>query len=252
VAAAIRLITDGPYRRIVRWRWLGAPPGCFQANNFTLPDRYPRTFAAVRALLPEKGALAILSYGCSTGEEAIALARTFPDARIRGLDINSANIRRARNQASELKLAGRISFGIAADPRNEPAGAYDAIFCMAVFCSTHLRRNLPPRSEHYLRFEDVEERLGELSRALKPAGLLVFGFSNFRFEDTKLARGFQKVGAIADDIAVELPIYGRDGALLLGHRYKGGIYRKAAALTAEASATEAAGAEAATNGRRDR
>src|SRR3954466_8616884 len=58
----------------------------------------------------------ILDVGCGTGEGTLFLAREFPQARVRGLDISEEMVRRARGKVG-LEPEGRVAFkvGDAAD-----------------------------------------------------------------------------------------------------------------------------------------
>ena len=100
-------------------------PGCHQGPNRTALDRYPEIFAAAAAAAPD--AQRILSFGCSTGEECVTLARYFPNAQIVGTDINPVNLLKARKHRSE-----RIGFVYASDRILTGFGGFDAVFCMTV------------------------------------------------------------------------------------------------------------------------
>jgi ubiquinone/menaquinone biosynthesis C-methylase UbiE len=58
----------------------------------------------------------VLDIGCGTGEGTLFLAREFPQARVRGLDISEEMVRRARGKVG-LEPEGRVAFkvGDAAD-----------------------------------------------------------------------------------------------------------------------------------------
>src|SRR5690242_19616262 len=57
-----------------------------QTTPETAKERYPELFDLAASLVPE--AKRILSFGCSTGEELVALRRRFPTAEIIGVEIN--------------------------------------------------------------------------------------------------------------------------------------------------------------------
>ncbi len=112
-------------------RWC-KPRNLFQVNNCTQGNRYPVLFRLAREKLGDGPALQLLSFGCSTGEEVFTLRKYFPDATIKGIDINPHNI-----SVCEQRLANnpdpKIHFELADSVKREPVAAYDAIFCMAVF-----------------------------------------------------------------------------------------------------------------------
>lgn len=198
--------TDARHTRL----WQRSPEGLFQPFSDTRMDRYPRMFAFARDQLGDGPDRRILSFGCSTGEEVFSLRRHFPQATIRGIDINPRNIARAR---AHLRRQGneRLSFAVATSAVAEGIANHDAIFAMAVFRHGELGHS-PPTCTPLLRFADFEQSLTELVACLKPGGLLFLRHSNFRFQDTKLSAGFDLL--LERPRSPETPLYGRDDALL--------------------------------------
>ena len=150
------------------WLYWTRPKAVFQPFNDTRPDRYPVIFLGVQAALEAPAAndrpLAILSFGCSTGEEVFSLRRYFPAARIKGIDINPANIAIANKRLAEQGDGG-MSFTVADSTRGEAAGEYDVIFCMAVLRHGSLGNPGVTRCDHLLRFADFENAVDDYSRA---------------------------------------------------------------------------------------
>lgn len=190
--------------------WQPPPAGLFQPFATTAMDRYPRLFTFARDRLGDGPDRCILSFGCSTGEEVFSLRRYFPQALIRGIDINPRNITRAR---ASLRHLGddRLSFSIAASAAEEGIGSHDAVFAMAVFRHGELG-DFPPTCSHLLHFAAFEQSLVELSACLKPGGLLFLRHANFRFQDTRPARQFDLL--LERPRNPQTPLYGRDEALL--------------------------------------
>lgn len=190
--------------------WRPPPLGLFQPFATTEMDRYPQLFTFARDRLGDGPDRRILSFGCSTGEEVFSLRRYFPQAQIRGIDINPRNIARAQARLSRMG-DDRLSFTIAASAAGEGIGNHDAVFAMAVFRHGELG-DCPPTCSHLLHFAEFEQSLMELSACLKPGGLLFLRHANFRFQDTVLAQQF--------DLLLErprnprTPIYDVDEALL--------------------------------------
>ena len=153
----------------------------------TRADRYPRLFGAVRAALPEPRA--ILSFGCSSGEEVVSLRGCFPNARITGAEINKTMLARCRALPVDpgTNFIHSTRDGVAAH------GPYDAIFCMAV-----LQRRphwvessgLTDLSRHY-PFARFAEEIAFLAGQLAPGGLLIVEHSQYRVED--VAAGLEPV-----------------------------------------------------------
>ena len=117
-----------------RYRVRQPVAGRFQPYRHTLPDRYPWLFDFAASTLDERPDCHLLSFGCSRGDEALALRTYFPHAAIKGIDFDRRNIARCR---ARIKKPG-ISFSVAATTSDEPARSYDAIFCLAVLCHGYL------------------------------------------------------------------------------------------------------------------
>ena len=174
---AFRLLLDGGYRserRLIRAR----PDKLFQPSGRTHFDRHPRIFSFVRDGLPQGAALRLLSYGCSTGEEAFSLRTYFPEAEIVGIDINPRSIRVCRKKQARSGDT-RMRFVHAAVPPDGSAGVYDAVFCHSVFRHGELGATRPETCSHLIRFADFDEIVRRLGRSLKAGGYLAITGSNF-------------------------------------------------------------------------
>ena len=199
--------------------------GRFQPATDTMPNRYPRIFRWVQSALGEAAEVAILSFGCSTGEEVFTLRDYFPRARIRGTDINRAGIAECRRKLAERDDPA-IDFVCTASLADEPDASYDAIFCMAVLRDGRLNRPGVTRSDPLLRFEDFAAAIAQFERCLRPGGLLVVRYSNFRVCDAPAGAAFEAVLSLPlpyDDV---LPIFGPDNRLIAGAEYLDAVFRK--------------------------
>lgn len=196
--------------------------GRFQPYPHTLPDRYPWLFDFAAEALAGVLSPRLLTFGCSRGDEALALRRRFPDAAIKGVDIDPANIAACLERTRD----DRMSFEAAADIRGEPSAHYDAIFCLAVLCHGDLTATRARQSEPLMRFSDFERAVADLARGLKPGGLLLLHTTSFRFCDTVVAPLFDVVlEARPDQLAPDL-LFDRDGRLMAGERYLPVGFRK--------------------------
>ncbi|HMA49008.1 MAG TPA: class I SAM-dependent methyltransferase [Magnetospirillaceae bacterium] len=202
----------------LRWRFSA---NRFQPFNHTLPDRYPWLFSFVRDHLGDGAERRLLSFGCSTGLEALSLRRYFPKAAITGLDISPANIAACRRHGR-----ADIAFAVADSTAGEAERSYDAIFCLAVLCHGTLTATRAERCDPLVEFATFERMVADFARCLKPGGLLCLVTTNFRFADTATAAGFTPVLDIDPALMAPDLLYGRDNRLLEGERYTEVVFVK--------------------------
>jgi SAM-dependent methyltransferase len=69
----------------------------------------------------------ILDVGCGTGRSALALARAFPGAAVRGIDLDAASVEEARSAAAEAGLADRVTFVSGDAARLDSGEPYDLV-----------------------------------------------------------------------------------------------------------------------------
>jgi len=221
---AWRLLRDPAYRhmmRLVRWPKRGA----FQPFSDTQPDRYAGIFKFARDTLGADRPLDILSFGCATGEEVFSLRRYFPNARIKGIDINPGNIAVACARLADAPDAS-ISFAVDNSTAQEPAAGYDAIFCMAVLRHGSLGAPGVARCDHLLRFDDVARACDGFHRCLKPGGLLVVRHSNFRLRDMPAGAHFDTLLSMPYRGERKTPLFGPDNRLMPGVEDPDAVFRK--------------------------
>jgi SAM-dependent methyltransferase len=200
------------------------PTGLFQPYGTTVANRHPTVFSFLRAELGDKAETRLLSFGCSTGEEVFSLRRHFPLAQITGMDINARSLKTARQR---LKTAGGdagLTFVQTSSAAKEPADHYDAILALSVFRHGDLT-SADARCDHLIRFEDFEKEINALARALKPGRLFVICHAHFRFTDTAVGAGFEKVLPI-DLTATPQPLFGKDNQFLEKSQRDDGVFRK--------------------------
>ncbi|WP_169542608.1 class I SAM-dependent methyltransferase [Sphingomonas baiyangensis] len=155
--------------------------------------RHPALFAAVRDLLAGVVEPRLLSYGCSTGEEALSLYEVLPNAHVTAIDINPRSIRLARRLAARLAVE-RVTFVCAGAPP-DPAliERFDAVFCLSVLRHARLESELPESCAAILPFARAQLLMHQLDDLLKPGGYLVMWGSNFRLCDTDLASRYATI-----------------------------------------------------------
>jgi 2-polyprenyl-3-methyl-5-hydroxy-6-metoxy-1,4-benzoquinol methylase len=130
----------------------------FYDRKYTEGSEIPRT-SKVYTLdcVPHNVSLDILDVGCGSGANSVALAAK--GHRVRGVDISPAAIERYCSRGFEGKV-GDFDNGL-----DYPAASFDAVFCSEVI-------------EH---MTSPEILAAEMSRVLKPGGLLVLSTPNSAF-----------------------------------------------------------------------
>ena len=202
--------------------------GRFQPYSHTLPDRYPWLFRFAADAISDGPDVRLLSFGCSKGDEVLALRTYFPKATIKGIDIDPRNIAQARARASRFR---GVEFSIGSNVSTEEAGSYDAIFCLAVLCHGDLVRRDAVRSDPLMHFVDFDRTVGEFARCLKPGGVLFLHTTNFRICDSSVAAAFAPILEAAPDQMAPDAQFGRDNQRIVGERYRAVAFLKREAFT---------------------
>jgi SAM-dependent methyltransferase len=212
-----------PHQRAVRKVVRERPGELFQPVAETRMHRHPALFAFVATELAMRTQPSVLSYGCSTGDEAFTLAEYLPCARIDAIDINPRSVRRATRRASR-RSESTIRFACAGTPPSIGVG-YDAIFCLSVLRHARLDAERPPTCSAILPFERFADMIGAFDRVLRPDGLLVLWGTNFRFADTPAAERY-RVLAVPGQRAERGAFYGSDNRLLDDDLNRQFVFRK--------------------------
>jgi SAM-dependent methyltransferase len=198
----------------------------FQLGNWTWSDRYPELFAFVAQHIGTNVGR-VLSFGCSTGEEVFTLRKYFPDAEIKGIDVNILNIAKCRARLT-ANPDDRIQFERTSDCESQPKDHFDAIFCMAVLRDLRLDGKSPSSSTAIFEFAEFERVVRSMFQCLKPGGLLIVAMSNFRVGDTAFANELQPIWqARPGPPFVFTPIYDARNALVDTPHYPDVVFKKA-------------------------
>lgn len=175
--------------------------GQIQRSHATAMNRYPEEYMHLKAVLeeqsppPSNDERKILSFGCSTGEEPLSLARlyfTSPMVKIFGVDVADKAIDAASEKAKQ-EPEGKITI---IDGRiNSPKvyGPFDIVLANSVFCiygSPY--HNITYVMDHF-SYDTFQNMLDEIDSYLKVGGVLAIHNSNYNFMDTKLFAGKYEV-----------------------------------------------------------
>lgn len=211
-----RLLTTSE-RRSLLWTRIVHAGDVHQSTPFTCEDRYPELFDLAAKLAP--GARRIHSFGCSTGEELLAIRRRFPEAEIVGYEINA---RSRRIAAERVKADRRIAV---VEPKGV-LGSFDVVFALAVLQREPHKiaemgvEDLKP----YYPFERFDNAVGRLAASLTPNGLLCVFNAQYRVEDSSAA---SQLEALRSPL-LEPPLFGPDGRILAEPRASS-IFRRSSA-----------------------
>lgn len=188
------------------WTMIAHRGAVHQTTPQTAEDRYPELFDLAASLRPD--ARRILSFGCSTGEELLALRRRFPVAVIVGVEINP----RARSIAS--RRMANDGFATVVAPK-ALSGSFDLIFALAVFQrEPHMiaEMEITDLSQIY-PFKRFDRTVCELTGRLGSGGLLCVANAHYRVEDSSVATDLEPVG---DSPLMTGLLFGADGFRLSG------------------------------------
>jgi SAM-dependent methyltransferase len=177
----------------------------FQGPTFTTRDRSPIVFEACAKYLAPVTEPKLLSFGCSTGEEAFTLAEYMPAAIIIGVDINEWCVRQCirKNKSEKLHFYHRLSADFEAE------SGFDAIFCIAVFQRGE-NRDFKDKITEGFTFDQFEAEISMLDAKLKPGGLLVVHHSDFSFMDTGVAGHYTPLPFEGNKKVLNRPLFDRD------------------------------------------
>jgi methyltransferase family protein len=201
----VRLLptAEGRARLWTRFRYGGE---VHQTTPQTFDERYPALFDLAVSLAP--AAARILSFGCSTGEELIALRRRFERAEIVGVEINPRSRAIARRR-------------VAADPRtavvapNAMTGSFDVIFALAVLQREPHKiaeMGVTDLSRHY-PFARFDAAVRDLVGRLREGGLLCVAHTHYRVEDSTVA---DRLAPVSQSALLDEPLFGADNRRLDG------------------------------------
>jgi hypothetical protein len=201
-----------------------------QISNTTKADRYPKVFRTVVEVTTASGMTAprILSYGCSTGEEASTLAtKYFPQSEVFGVDVSADALAEAKANYGDNP---RIRFEMSTEETLSKAGLFDVIFAMSVLCRWPQSRKVDNVASMF-PFEVFEKQAVLLDGLVKPGGILIIYNANYSFLQSDASRGYDLIAHPRIDTCGFVKRFDKSGEFLDGAVATDCIYQKAKEAT---------------------
>lgn len=212
-----------PHHRAVRQARRDRPGQLLQPEAATGAGRYPEILAFVGRELAAADRPRVLSWGCSTGAELLALRKTLPHAEITGVDINARSLAKARRAVSGDDAIRLILSG---DPGELAGEEFDAILCLAVLRHARLQEERPSSCAAILPFAQAERFTESLTSLLRPGGLLALWNVHFRLADMTASRRFDPVLELERGRRANQPLYGPNDQRLDEAVCTSAVYRR--------------------------
>ena len=212
-----------PHHRAVRAIAKAHPGLLLQPEATTSAGRYPEIIAFVSADLAALAEPRVLSWGCSTGAELIALRSALPRARIVGVDINPRSLKIAAQLTSGMEGITLVQSG---DPADLAGQTFDAVLCLAVLRHARLQEEQPLSSRAILPFAQAEKFIAALTALVRPKGLLGLWNVHFRLADMRIAPAFPVVLELAKGLQANRPLYGPDDRRMDAATCLAAVYRR--------------------------
>lgn len=214
-----------PHYRAVRRLEQTHPGQMLQPEATTGAGRYPEILAFVAQEMAQIERPQLLSWGCSTGAELLALHRAVPHAEITGVDINPRSLAIARRTVGGRAQITLVQSG---DPAELVGRSFDAVVCLAVLRHARLEEERPAACTAILPFARAQRLAEALAALVRPGGLLALWNVHFRLADMAIAADFPAVLTLDKGVSANQPLYGPDDRLLEA-TCTAAVYRRRAA-----------------------
>jgi hypothetical protein len=197
-----------------------------QIHPHTQLDRYPRIFEACAEFAGAHGwekwpDFSILSFGCSTGEEAHTLGKYFPTAKILAVDVNIESLKQARAKFG----SPNIRFEKSGSGILRGRGPFHIVYCMSVLCAWPETRTMDDATSLF-PFSRFEESLNDLHPHVRPGGLLVLYNTTYCFKDSRLYPQYRPLFTEATRESGYVHKFSPDGRKMEGFVYPEVIFEK--------------------------
>lgn len=178
----------------------------FQVWGTTGRNRHFALWTALRVAIPPDQVGRVLSFGCSTGEEAMDLADIFPRAEVLGVDVDRWRIKIAKRRFPGC----RLKFAVAADGMMQACAPYDLIVAKSVFVRHPEAVGLDDLSRLF-KFEDFDRAVLELTLLTSVGGHLVVFNSNYRVTDSSAMAHLKAIVVPGLRQPPEVPVFSATG-----------------------------------------
>lgn len=214
-----------PHYRAVRKVERRMPGLLLQPEATTGRGRYREIIAFVAEELAPLERPKVLSWGCSTGEELLALHTAIPHAEILGVDINPRSLAQAKDLVGGMP---QIALLLSGDPTDLSGQTFDAVLCLAVLRHARLEEERPESSRAILPFAKAEGFVTSLAALVRPGGLLALWNVHFRLADMAAGGNFASVFELEKGDRANQPLYGPGDRRLDGEVCRSAVYRRRA------------------------
>jgi Methyltransferase domain len=212
-----------PHYRAVRMVERSLPGQMLQPEATTGEGRYPEIIGFVAQELAQNARPSVLSWGCSTGAELLALHKAMPHANITGVDINPRSVALAARAVGGIPQIRLLRSG---DPAELAGQFFDAVLCLAVLRHARLEDERPEICSAILPFARAERFVAGLGALVRPGGLLALWNVHFRLADMAAAADFTAVLKLEKGARANQPLYGPGDHRLDGELCRSAVYRR--------------------------
>ena len=160
-----------------------------QENNSTMPNRHPAIFRCLAEYrqkeLHGESVVRALSFGCSSGEEGMALSQAIPSAQIYGCDIHAPSLKKAA-----LLCGDRVKIFESTVENILLYGPFHIICCMNVLCRHPIGKS---RLVDLYPFSVFEKTIETLDAVLLPGGIFALYNTQFPAEACEVMKRYEPI-----------------------------------------------------------
>lgn len=198
----VSFLTDEDFRKEY-WLFVTKRKHYHQTLHDTALNRYPELFEICKNYFERSEKVAILSFGCSTGEEVASINQYLPQAFVTGTDISEVCLKKCNQHFKN----DRNRFINSLSEEFVKSENFDAIFCLAVF---QRPQTVPKKSLKTITnypFDQFNKKIIDLDTKLNVGGLLFIDRCDFRFLDTETSARYAILNVTNNKIIRDRPVF---------------------------------------------